>query len=210
MRWSTCRATCPSSTRRRPAPAPICSTHEPSCDIATLVAPEGSLADRTDPDVVKAILAMEPKRQARGRALYFTRSTLYGEGPSGGTSASTPIAARPSSASPPRRRRRWRRREKLEQLRALEIGLSIWAAVVPTPSPIVGQQPSRSRQGPAHGAELRRPIGERPPAHRLSGRAWAPTATRPAATTSPTTSRLPAPLSRTPSRPCAAETARSA
>ncbi|MBU4238295.1 MAG: NTP transferase domain-containing protein, partial [Alphaproteobacteria bacterium] len=53
---------------------------EPSCDIATLVAIEADLSDRTNPDVVKAILALgENERQ--GRALYFTRSTLYGDAP---------------------------------------------------------------------------------------------------------------------------------
>ena len=49
------------------------------CDIATVVTPEASLADRTNPDVVKAVLAMEADGRS-GRALYFTRSTLFGEG----------------------------------------------------------------------------------------------------------------------------------
>ena len=52
----------------------------PECDIATVVAPEQAPADRATPDVVKAVLAMEPDGLT-GRALYFTRSTLYGEGP---------------------------------------------------------------------------------------------------------------------------------
>jgi 3-deoxy-manno-octulosonate cytidylyltransferase (CMP-KDO synthetase) len=49
-------------------------------DIATVVAPEGSPADRGNPDVVKAVLAMEEGGRS-GRALYFTRSTLYGDAP---------------------------------------------------------------------------------------------------------------------------------
>ena len=53
---------------------------EPGCDIATVVAPEASPADQANPDVVKAVMAMEADG-SRGRALYFTRSTLYGEGP---------------------------------------------------------------------------------------------------------------------------------
>ncbi len=53
---------------------------EPTCDIATVVAAESSAADRTNPDVVKAVLAMAGGRR-RGRALYFTRSTLWGDGP---------------------------------------------------------------------------------------------------------------------------------
>jgi 3-deoxy-manno-octulosonate cytidylyltransferase (CMP-KDO synthetase) len=53
---------------------------EPGCDIATVVAPEHAPADRSNPDVVKAVLAL-PEGGREGRALYFTRSTLYGEGP---------------------------------------------------------------------------------------------------------------------------------
>jgi 3-deoxy-manno-octulosonate cytidylyltransferase (CMP-KDO synthetase) len=49
-------------------------------DIATVVAPEASPADRSNPDVVKAVLAMEDDGMS-GRALYFTRSTLYGDAP---------------------------------------------------------------------------------------------------------------------------------
>ena len=53
---------------------------EPSCDIATLIAPEGAPAERSDPDCPKAVVALQPDGKT-GRALYFTRSTLYGEGP---------------------------------------------------------------------------------------------------------------------------------
>ncbi|MBX9707108.1 MAG: NTP transferase domain-containing protein, partial [Caulobacteraceae bacterium] len=53
---------------------------EPTCDIATLVAPELDASDRANVDVVKAVLALrEGHRHAR--ALYFTRSTLYGDAP---------------------------------------------------------------------------------------------------------------------------------
>ena len=101
---------------------------EPACDIATVVAPEQSPADRSNPDVVKAVLSMAPSGQT-GRALYFTRSTLYGDQPvwrhvgiygyrRAALAAFT--AAQPSPLE---------QREKLEQLRALELGLSIHAAV---------------------------------------------------------------------------------
>lgn len=105
---------------------------EPACDIATVVAPEESEADRANPDVVKAILAIPPG-QRRGRALYFTRGVLHGEG---GVWRHIGIygyrraalerfnAAQPSPLET---------REKLEQLRALELGLQIWAAVVDKP-----------------------------------------------------------------------------
>jgi len=100
---------------------------EPSCDIATVVAAESSPADRANPDVVKAVLAMAPDGRS-GRALYFTRSTLYGEGPVWrhiGIYGYRRAALARFNAAPPSP---LERREKLEQLRALELGLSIWAA----------------------------------------------------------------------------------
>ena len=101
---------------------------EPACDIATVVAPEASPADRSNPDVVKAILSMQPDGRT-GRALYFTRSTLYGEGPVWrhiGIYGYRRAALEAFNAAPPSP---LESREKLEQLRALELGLSIWAAV---------------------------------------------------------------------------------
>jgi len=101
---------------------------EPGCDIGTAVATEASADDRSNPDVVKAVLAMtEPDR---GRALYFTRSTLYGDEPIWrhiGIYGYRRTALERFCAAPPSP---LERREKLEQLRALEMGLSIWAAVV--------------------------------------------------------------------------------
>ena len=101
------------------------------CDIATVVAPEASAADRKNPDVVKAVLAMEYDGQS-GRALYFTRSTLHGEGPVWrhiGIYGYRREALVRFHAAPPSP---LERREKLEQLRALELGMSIWAAVAQT------------------------------------------------------------------------------
>ena len=100
---------------------------EPACDIGTIVATEASPADRSNVDVVKAVLTMTG--QDRGRALYFTRSQLYGDAPVWRhigiygyrrRALERFCAADPSPLE---------RREKLEQLRALELGLSIWAAV---------------------------------------------------------------------------------
>lgn len=102
---------------------------EPDCDIATLVAPELSPADRSNPDVVKAVLALA-EGQSRGRALYFTRSTLYGDGPVWrhiGVYGYRRAALMRFCEAPPSP---LERREKLEQLRALEMGLEMWAAVV--------------------------------------------------------------------------------
>ena len=102
---------------------------EPTCDIATLVAPELDPSDRSNVDVVKAVLAL-PQDRRHARALYFTRSTLYGEGPvwrhiciyGYRREALKRFCAAPPSPL--------EKREKLEQLRALELGLSIWAATV--------------------------------------------------------------------------------
>jgi 3-deoxy-manno-octulosonate cytidylyltransferase (CMP-KDO synthetase) len=102
---------------------------EAGCDIATAIAPEASPADRTDPSVVKAVVSLS-EGWPRGRALYFTRSVLFGEGPVWkhvGIYAYRRAALERFCLAPPSP---LERREKLEQLRALELGLSIWAAVV--------------------------------------------------------------------------------
>ena len=102
---------------------------QPDCDIATLVAPEANASDRSNPDVVKAVVALEPGASA-GRALYFTRSTLYGDGPVWrhiGVYAYRREALIRFCNAPPSA---LERREKLEQLRALEMGMSLWAAVI--------------------------------------------------------------------------------
>jgi 3-deoxy-manno-octulosonate cytidylyltransferase (CMP-KDO synthetase) len=102
---------------------------EPSCDIATLVAPEADASDRTNPDVVKAVLALEAGER-HGKALYFTRSTLYGDAPVWrhiGIYGYRREALLRFCAAPPSP---LEKREKLEQLRALEMGLAIWAAVI--------------------------------------------------------------------------------
>lgn len=102
--------------------------HDSDGDIATVVAPEASPADRDNPDVVKAILAMEADGKS-GRALYFTRGTLYGDAPVWrhiGIYGYRREALAAFHAAPPSP---LERREKLEQLRALELGMTIWAAV---------------------------------------------------------------------------------
>lgn len=102
---------------------------QPECDIATLVAPEADLSDRSNPDVVKAVLALS-EGERHGRALYFTRSTLYGDAPVWrhiGLYGYRREALLKFCAAPPSP---LERREKLEQLRALEMGLQIWAAVI--------------------------------------------------------------------------------
>ncbi len=102
---------------------------ESACDIATLVAAEADVSDRANPDVVKAVLAL-PDGGTSGRALYFTRSTLYGDGPIWrhvGIYGYRREALMRFCAAPPSP---LEKREKLEQLRALEMGLQIWASVI--------------------------------------------------------------------------------
>lgn len=99
------------------------------CDISTVVAPEASTDDRGNPNVVKAVLTMQADGRS-GRALYFTRSTLYGEGPVWrhiGIYGYRREALQRFAAAPPSP---LERREKLEQLRAMELGMTIWATVV--------------------------------------------------------------------------------
>lgn len=97
----------------------------PAVDIATLASPIRSEEEKTDPAVVKAVLA------ASGRALYFSRAAIpYGDGPLYhhiGIYAYRRGALRRFVNLPPSP---LEQREKLEQLRALEAGMRIDAAVV--------------------------------------------------------------------------------
>jgi 3-deoxy-manno-octulosonate cytidylyltransferase (CMP-KDO synthetase) len=101
-------------------------------DIATLGIEIDTAADRDDPNVVKAVVALAP--QARiGRALYFTRAVApWGEGPHYhhiGLYAYRRAALERFVALPPGI---LEQREKLEQLRALEAGMRIDIALVDT------------------------------------------------------------------------------
>lgn len=97
----------------------------PAVDIATLVTPVNNAADKNNPNKVKAVLA------ENGRALYFTRSPA----PHGddqfyyhiGVYAYRRAALEAFVKLPPSP---LELREKLEQLRALEAGMPIAAAIV--------------------------------------------------------------------------------
>jgi 3-deoxy-manno-octulosonate cytidylyltransferase (CMP-KDO synthetase) len=99
-------------------------------EIATLAAPIDNEADKADPAVVKAVVAWDAGERL-GRALYFTRSqapsgdgTLYhhvGLYAYGRETLESFVALPPSPLE---------KREKLEQLRALEAGMSIAVAHV--------------------------------------------------------------------------------
>lgn len=101
----------------------------PACDIATLVVETNDPREIADPNVVKAVLSMET--ETRGRALYFTRASApSGDGPvyhHVGLYAYRREALDRFCALPPSF---LEKRERLEQLRALEAGMRIDAGVI--------------------------------------------------------------------------------
>ncbi|MBL8782613.1 MAG: 3-deoxy-manno-octulosonate cytidylyltransferase [Alphaproteobacteria bacterium] len=101
-----------------------------TADIATLATEIKDDAERTNPNVTKAVIAVEPSG-TQGRALYFTRATApWGEGPLYhhiGIYAYRRKALDRFVAMPPSP---LEKREKLEQLRALEAGMSIVVKIV--------------------------------------------------------------------------------
>ncbi|EPY03159.1 3-deoxy-manno-octulosonate cytidylyltransferase [Magnetospirillum fulvum] len=104
----------------------------PEVDLATLVVEIVRPEERTDPNVVKAVLGLAPGQKI-GRALYFSRATVpANDGPLYhhlGIYAYRRAALARFVALPPAI---LERREKLEQLRALENGMRIDAALVDT------------------------------------------------------------------------------
>ena len=118
-------------------PAAIRSVLEPldqlGTDMGTLAVATEDPLEKADPNVVKAIIAFDPARPRLGRALYFTRATApSGDGPVYhhiGIYAFSREALDRFATLPPSP---LERRERLEQLRALEAGLSIGVALVDT------------------------------------------------------------------------------
>lgn len=114
---------------------------DPNVDISTLVAPITRAEEHENPSVVKAILSLPPQREGQavvsdgktGHALYFTRCAApYGEGPRYhhiGVYGYRRAALETFVSLPPSP---LEKREKLEQLRALEAGFRIDARVVDT------------------------------------------------------------------------------
>ena len=110
--------------------AVVKALQDSGADIATLAAEITDPAERDNPSVVKAVVAWDPGGLL-GRALYFTRATAPGgEGPlfhHVGLYAYRREALARFVALPPSL---LETREKLEQLRALEAGMSIAVARV--------------------------------------------------------------------------------
>jgi 3-deoxy-manno-octulosonate cytidylyltransferase (CMP-KDO synthetase) len=121
---------------------------QPSCDISTVMVAEADVAERANPDIPKVVAAMAPDGRS-GRALYFTRSVLYGDGPVWlhhgvyGYRREALLAFTAAKPSP------LELRERLEQLRALELGMSIWAAVIDE-APISVDNPADLERARAH------------------------------------------------------------
>ncbi|TVR79733.1 MAG: 3-deoxy-manno-octulosonate cytidylyltransferase [Rhodospirillales bacterium] len=104
---------------------------DPAVLVATLVA-EAAPEEREDPNVVKAVVALAPGCRS-GRALYFSRAAVpWGDGPLyhhiGIYAYRRAVLARFVGLPPSV----LERRERLEQLRLLENGLRIDAALVDT------------------------------------------------------------------------------
>jgi 3-deoxy-manno-octulosonate cytidylyltransferase (CMP-KDO synthetase) len=126
-----------------------------ACDIGTVMVAERDVAERTNPDIPKVVAAMQPDGRT-ARALYFTRSVLYGEGPvwlHHGIYAYRRAALERFTAAPPSP---LERRERLEQLRALELGMAIWATVLDE-APISVDNPADLARARAHAANLQGP-----------------------------------------------------
>ena len=112
--------------------AAIAPLQRPAVDIATIGAEITIDEERTNPNVVKAVVAIAPGERI-GRALYFTRATApSGEGPLYhhiGLYAYRRAALEEFVGLP---QGGLEQREKLEQLRALEAGMRIDLALVDT------------------------------------------------------------------------------
>jgi 3-deoxy-manno-octulosonate cytidylyltransferase (CMP-KDO synthetase) len=110
--------------------AALAALADESVDIATIAAAITDPADRDNPNIVKAAASIDPATGV-GRALYFSRAPVpSGEGPHYhhiGLYAYRRAALERFVALPPGR---LERRERLEQLRALEAGMHIAVAVV--------------------------------------------------------------------------------
>ncbi len=105
---------------------------DPAVDIATLAIATDDAEERANPNVVKAVVAYAPGQRI-GRALYFTRAAApAGDGPvyhhigiyAYRRAALDRFVALPQGIL--------EKREKLEQLRALEAGMRIDVALVDT------------------------------------------------------------------------------
>lgn len=108
---------------------------QPDCDIATLAAEISDQVELTDPNVVKAVLAKTTGPRS-ARALYFSRASIpNGDAPKFhhiGVYAYKRASLDRFVSSPPSP---LELSERLEQLRALELGMNIDCAILDGPPP---------------------------------------------------------------------------
>ena len=124
----------------------------PEADISTVMVAESDPGDRVNPDMPKVVAAMAPNGRS-ARALYFTRSVLYGEGPvwiHHGIYGYRRQALERFTAAPPSP---LEQRERLEQLRALELGMILWSAVLDE-APISVDNPADLERARAHARQI--------------------------------------------------------
>jgi 3-deoxy-manno-octulosonate cytidylyltransferase (CMP-KDO synthetase) len=128
-------------------------------DLGTLATAIEDPEERHDPNVVKPVIAIDPGHPRLGRALYFSRATVPGgEGPVYhhiGIYAYRRAALERLAVLPPSP---LEQRERLEQLRALENGLSIGVALVDT-IPLGVDTPKDLERARAMFAGSHRPAG---------------------------------------------------
>lgn len=136
---------------------------EDGCDIGTLVVATDDARERDDPSCVKAVVSFTDAAETRGQALYFTRAPApSGPGPLQhhvGIYGFRRDALERFCDLPPSP---LERRERLEQLRALEAGMRIGVRSVPTAPPGIDTPDDLdgARRRLLHG--LARPSGARP------------------------------------------------
>jgi 3-deoxy-manno-octulosonate cytidylyltransferase (CMP-KDO synthetase) len=105
---------------------------EPGVDVATLVAEIAIEEERANPNVVKAVVGLEPGQRI-GRALYFSRATVPANpGPHYHHIGLYAYRRRSLARFVALPQGVLEKREKLEQLRALENGMRIDCALVDT------------------------------------------------------------------------------
>ena len=124
----------------------------PEADISTVMVAESDPGDRVNPDMPKVVAAMAPDGRS-ARALYFTRSVLYGEGPvwiHHGIYGFRRQALERFTTAPPSP---LEQRERLEQLRALELGMILWSAVLDE-APISVDNPADLERARAHARRM--------------------------------------------------------
>jgi 3-deoxy-manno-octulosonate cytidylyltransferase (CMP-KDO synthetase) len=132
-------------------PAAIRAVLEPieqlGTDLGTLATPIEDPDQRRDPNTVKAVIAFDSRHPRLGRGLYFSRATVpSGEGPIYhhiGIYAYRRAALERFATLPPSR---LEQQERLEQLRALENGMTIGVALVDT-SPLEVNTQAELEQG---------------------------------------------------------------